>query len=77
MIPFDVIRFENERLLVYFMTFLLGALCFRQNVFGEKPQGKKLYTVANSIAWIPITVHIFARLFPFNLPGKFFDYSSI
>jgi hypothetical protein len=63
-----VIDFENERLLVYFMAFLLGALCFQQNVFAKKPQSKTLYTVVNSIAWIPITIHIFARLIPFVIP---------
>lgn len=66
-----LIDFENERLLVYFMTFLLGSLCFRQNVFAEKPQSKKLYNIVNSIAWIPITTHIFARLFPFFFPEGF------
>jgi hypothetical protein len=66
-----LIDFENERLLVYFMAFLLGALCFRQNVFAEKPQSKMLYTIVNAIAWIPITIHIFARLFPFFFPEGF------
>ncbi|HEY5669176.1 MAG TPA: acyltransferase [Anaerolineales bacterium] len=66
-----LIDFENERLLLYFMAFLLGVLCFRQNVFAEKPKSKTLYTVVNSIAWIPITVHIFARLIPFFVPEGF------
>ena len=66
-----LIDFENERLLVYFMIFLLGALCFRQKVFAEKPQSKTLYTVVSSIAWIPITIHIFARLIPFFSPEGF------
>jgi peptidoglycan/LPS O-acetylase OafA/YrhL len=66
-----LIDFENERLLVYFITFLLGSLCFQLNVFAEKPQSKMLYTVVNSIAWIPITIHIFARLFPFFYPEGF------
>jgi peptidoglycan/LPS O-acetylase OafA/YrhL len=66
-----VIDFENERLLLYFMTFLLGALCFKQDVFAIKPQNKTLYTVANSIAWLPITGHIFARLWPFFYPEGF------
>jgi len=66
-----LIDFENERLLVFFMTFMLGILCFRQNVFAEKPLSKTLYIVASSIAWIPVTVHIFARLFPFFYPEGF------
>ena len=66
-----LIDFDNERLLVYFMTFLIGSLCFQQNVFAKKPQTKTLYTVVNSIAWIPITIHIFARLFPLFYPEGF------
>jgi hypothetical protein len=57
-----LIDFENEKLLVYFMVFLLGALCFRQKVFAEKPQSKTLYTVASSTAWIPVMIHIAARV---------------
>jgi len=64
-----LIDFENERLLLYFMTFLLGVLCFQQNVFAEKPRRKMLYNIANGIAWIPVTGHIFARLWPFFSPN--------
>jgi len=64
-----LIDFENERLLLYFMTFLLGAVCYQQNIFAEKPQSKTLYTVANSVAWLPVTAHIFARLWPFFYPN--------
>ena len=66
-----VIDFENERLLLYFMTFMLGVLCFRQNVFAERSASRRLYTVASSVAWVPITAHIFARLFPFYYPEGF------
>jgi fucose 4-O-acetylase-like acetyltransferase len=59
-----LIDFENERLLVYFMAFLLGALSYRQELFAHKPQSKTLYTIMSSIAWIPVTGHIFARLYP-------------
>ncbi len=66
-----LIDFENERLLLYFMSFLLGAICFRQNVFAEKTQSKTLYTIANSVAWLPMTGHIFARIWPFFYPEGF------
>jgi len=58
-----LIDFENEKLLVYFIIFMLGSLCFRQKVVEVKPQRKTMYTVVSSIAWIPITVHIFSRVF--------------
>jgi fucose 4-O-acetylase-like acetyltransferase len=66
-----LIDFENERLLVYFMMFLLGVLGFRQEIFAQKPQSKTLYTIVSSIAWIPVTVHIFARLYPIFYPQNF------
>jgi surface polysaccharide O-acyltransferase-like enzyme len=66
-----IIDFENERLLMYFMTFLLGVLYNQRNAFSEIPQSKTLYTVVNSISWIPITFHIFVRLFPFFYPEGF------
>ena len=66
-----LIDFENERLLMFFMVTLLGALCYRLKTFAEKPQSKTLYIVVSSIAWIPITIHIFARLFPFFYPEGF------
>ena len=59
-----LIDFENERLLVYFMAFLIGMLCYKKDVFVHKPKSQVLYIIACSTAWIPITVHIFARLFP-------------
>jgi surface polysaccharide O-acyltransferase-like enzyme len=59
-----LIDFENERLLVYFLAFLLGALSFRKNVFAGRSQNKTLYIVASSIAWILVTLHIGVRLYP-------------
>jgi len=64
-----LIDFENERLLLYFMTFLLGVLCYRQDIFAEKSRSKLLYNIVNGIAWLPVTGHIFARLWPFFSPN--------
>ncbi|MCB9423156.1 MAG: acyltransferase [Ardenticatenaceae bacterium] len=64
-----LLDFENERLLLYFMTFLLGVLCYRQDIFAEQPKSKTLYTVASSVAWLTVTGHIFARLWPFFSPN--------
>jgi hypothetical protein len=66
-----LIDFENERLLMYFMVFLLGVLGYQQQVFAELPRRKTLYIVASSIAWVPVTAHIFARLYPFFYPEGF------
>jgi surface polysaccharide O-acyltransferase-like enzyme len=63
-----LIDFENERLLMYFMIFLLGALSFRNKVFEEKPKSKKLYILVSSTAWIPIMIYIFFLLIPLFAP---------
>jgi fucose 4-O-acetylase-like acetyltransferase len=60
-----LLDFENERLLMYFLVFLLGALFYERGVFAVKPLGKRLYNTVNGIAWIPVTAHVFVRLIPF------------
>lgn len=66
-----LLDFENERVLMYFVVFLLGALFYHRNAFAEMPKSKTWYTVFNSVAWIPVTAHIFVRLYPFFYPAEF------
>jgi len=66
-----LLDFQNERVLIYFMSFLLGALCFRRKVFEARPKGRMLYHIVNSISWIPVTVYIFFLLYPWFKPGSF------
>ena len=64
-----LLDFENEKMLVYFLYFLLGVLAFQQKIFAELPKKKTMYTIANAIVWLPVTVHIFARIWPFFYPN--------
>jgi peptidoglycan/LPS O-acetylase OafA/YrhL len=64
-----LIDFENERLLLYFMVFLLGALAFRRSTFSEKPASKKLYLFVAFTVWIPIMINIVITLAPLFVPG--------
>ena len=66
-----LIDFQNERVLIYFMVFLLGALSFNHKLFASEPKSKKLYTIVNSTSWLPITAYIFFFLFPWFSPGNF------
>jgi peptidoglycan/LPS O-acetylase OafA/YrhL len=66
-----LLDFQNERLLIYFMTFLLGSLCYKLNVFNNKATKKKLYYFICSTVWIPMNVYI---VFLINLilnPGNY------
>jgi len=66
-----VLDFQHERVLIYLMFFLLGALCFKLKVFNAKPESKKLYNIVNATSWIPITVYIFFLIFPVLSPGSY------
>jgi len=66
-----LLDFQNERLLIYFMTFLIGSLCHKLQVFNNRPAGKKLYYFFCSTIWIPMNVYI---VFLINLvfnPGNY------
>ena len=64
-----LIDFQNERLLVYFLSFLIGALCFDRQVFAARPAGKKLYVTVAAGAWLPVNVYLLFLLAPFLKPG--------
>lgn len=66
-----LLDFQNERLLIYFMAFLVGALCFRRKVFDAQPRAKVFYHIVNSVAWIPVTAYIVFLLYPWFKPGSF------
>jgi peptidoglycan/LPS O-acetylase OafA/YrhL len=65
------IDFQNERLLIYFMIFLLGSQCRNLGVFESKVTSKKLYAVLLCTAWIP--VYLYIRFYENSLlrPGKY------
>ncbi|MBC8506627.1 MAG: acyltransferase [Anaerolineales bacterium] len=63
--------FQNERLLTYFLVFLIGAKSDRLKVFERKPANKKLYVFANATAWIPLNLYIYFLIYPLIRPGRF------
>jgi len=66
-----VIDFQNERLLIYFMIFLLGSLCYKRAIFESKPESKKLYIIVLCTAWIPIGLYYFFTIKSFTILGHF------
>ncbi len=48
--------FQNERLLVYFMSFLLGSLCNKLNVFKSEKPNYRIYIAANVAMTISLGV---------------------
>ena len=66
-----LIDFQNERLLIYFLFFLLGAICLYQKAFETEAKSKKLYIIVSCIAWIPINIYIIFLLNYILKPGQF------
>lgn len=64
-----LVDFQNERLLVYFLVFLLGAHAYRLKIFDSKPKSRKLYLAVSSLAWIPILGYVFLVLVAILKPG--------
>lgn len=72
-----LLDFQNERLLIYFLTFLLGSLAFKQGVFNTEPKSKLGYYIACGTIWIPMNVYV---VFLINLifnPGQYIISGSI
>jgi len=65
------IDFQNERLLIYFLIFLLGSLCCKLKTFESKGKSKKLYIILSCTAWIPLALYISLLFNSLLNPGKY------
>jgi len=73
-----LLDFQTERLLIYFMSFLLGSLCNKLDVF-ERPKNRKHYTIANVVMSLSMAVFAAVALnFFFNIidPARNFFFIS-
>ena len=66
-----LLEFQNERLLIYLMIFLLGSLCYKLRIFESKSKSKKLYIVILGTAWIPVILYRYFFMNSFMKPGNF------
>ena len=51
-----LLHFQRERLLVYFMVFLLGSLCYKLNVFESQKKNRKYYILSNVVLTLSLSV---------------------
>ncbi len=66
-----LVDFQNERLLPYFLVFLLGSLCYRKGILNPQKRNMKLYIAVNATAWIPINIYVAVLLNSFLRPGNY------
>lgn len=52
-----IFEFQRERLLIYFMFFLLGSLCYKLKVFDSKSGAKKYFILSNIILTVVIGIY--------------------
>ena len=64
-----LIDFQNERLFIYFMTFLLGAHCYHRQVFVSVWHHKKLDLILHCTGWIPLNLYLFLLIGALLYPG--------
>lgn len=65
-----VLDFQNERLLIYFMVFLLGAFCWKRRIFAAESDNKRLYRTVLCTVWLPILLYRFFYLNSVTQPGE-------
>jgi len=66
-----LIDFQNERLLIYFLIFLVGSLCFRLKTFESEGKNRRLYFVVCCTIWIPVFLYMKFYLYSMLDPGRF------
>ena len=52
-----LLDFQNEKLLTYFLVYLLGAVCFERGVFKSENSGRKLFYALLLTSWIPMILY--------------------
>ncbi len=66
-----LIDFQNERLLTYFMIFLLGSQFNKLQAFESEWKSKKINTIIHSTGWIPINIYIFLIIYALISPDNY------
>jgi hypothetical protein len=62
-----LLHFQRERLLMYFMVFLLGSLCYKLKVFETDHKNKRMYI------WANISLTVFLAIFTATALNFFFN----
>ena len=54
-----LLDFQNERLLIYFLIFLLGVQCYKLALFDAKPRADKYYLTILFTVWVPTAFYYY------------------
>jgi len=62
--------FQNERILIYFLVFLLGSRCYQLKTFDSDWKCKRLYILLACTAWIPVMLYLALVIYSLINPGS-------
>lgn len=65
------VNFQNERVFIYFLLFLWGALCSEQHVFALPLKCRKPYIFLTATVWIPVVAYRFFHINSMMTPRVF------
>jgi peptidoglycan/LPS O-acetylase OafA/YrhL len=72
-----LLDFQNDRLFIYFMIFLAGVLCHRENIFASRRKSRALFAIAACTAWIPVNVYLILVIYPLiNSGNRIFSWAA-
>jgi succinate dehydrogenase/fumarate reductase cytochrome b subunit len=66
-----LLDFQNERLLIYFLVFLSGSLCYKLKIFESIGKNKKLYIALSCTGWIPVALYLSLIRYSMKHPGGY------
>ena len=66
-----LIDFQNERVFIYLLVFLTGAISYKHRLFVEGKRNKKLEIIAHSIGWIPVNLYLAGIIYGLIKPDQY------
>jgi len=66
-----LLDFQNERIFIYFLVFLVGAQAYQLKTFESNKRNKKMEIILHSIGWIPINLYIAGIIYNLISPDNY------
>jgi len=66
-----ILDFQNERILIYFLTFLTGSQCYNLKTFESSERNKKVEIIIHSLGWIPMNIYIGGVIYSLVSPNDY------
>jgi len=72
-----ILTFQNKRIFIFFLAFLVGSQTFKLNTFESGIRNKKIEMITHVIGWIAITIYIGGEICNLTIPNNYLLIKSI